>query len=443
MNNRSIVTLLIVILIGSIGLGFILSVTASRERVELTELTTENQVVLTFWRNYGNPAENLAYEKLVQTFEKENPSIKIEMNSIEYGDYELRLRTEIAAGKPPDIMSIDSPNLALYARTDAIRSLNSYMKQDGVYDDLPESVLQGLTYNGEVFLSPVVSSGTALFYNKHLFKEANLPYPSADPSDPITWEEVVEAAKKINDPEEGIIGIDPAEGFSGGESAAYFKLPILWQFGADVLSPDGKTADGYLNSPKAIEALQFYQNLYHKEKVAAIEMPYEAFERGLLGMTILGSWALENLGNSSQHFKLGEDFGVAALPKGEFQVVPNGGWSLGISSKSAHPDEAWAFIEYISSFEGMETYVELTGDIPARHSVAAAFPEFYRYPKNIFLEQEKSVSKNRPVTPAYPIVSSTIKTLFEDIGIRNQDVKESADRAVRTIDNGIENLSNE
>ena len=61
-------------------------------------------------------------------------------------------------------------------------------------------------------------------------------------------------------------------------------------------------------------------------------------------MTILGSWAISEL-QQTPGFVLGEDFGIAPLPKGQYQVVPNGGWALGISSKTKYPDEAWEFVE--------------------------------------------------------------------------------------------------
>ena len=64
-------------------------------------------IELSFWRNYGTKLENEAYKELIAAFESSHPGITIKMNAIPYGDYELRLRTEIAAGSPPDIMSID------------------------------------------------------------------------------------------------------------------------------------------------------------------------------------------------------------------------------------------------------------------------------------------------------------------------------------------------
>jgi fructooligosaccharide transport system substrate-binding protein len=398
------------------------------------------QVELTFLRNLGNQAYKQAYEEVIAAFEASHPHIKINMQSMHWGnEYELRLRTELAAGNHPDIMAIDSPNLALYANSGSLLSMDSYMKEEGDIEDIPEGVLNGLTYKGEIYLAPIVESSIALFYNMNLFREAGIPFPSGDPNHPMTWDEVLEIAKKINNPANGIIGIDPAQGFNVGEGPAYFKMPILWQFGADVISPDGTTAEGYINSKEAIEALQFYQDLYFKHRVAAVEMPPTPFETDKLGMTVLGSWTISEL-QQTPGFILGEDYGIAPLPKGQKQVVPNGGWALGISSKTKHPEEAWEFVKFATGYEGSKMFVDITGDLPARYSVAKAFPELNAYPKNIFVQQDQNYSKSRPVTPAYPVISEAIKELFEKVGLDGMDVEEAANIAVEKINNGLKDI---
>ncbi|WP_191562502.1 ABC transporter substrate-binding protein [Metabacillus idriensis] len=444
MKKKAIFIICSIILI--IMAGFTLSFfdrfsSGEKDQAEI-ENDDKDKIQLTFWRNDGTNLENKAYKEIISAFESAHPDIKINMVSVPYGDYELRLRTEIAAGNQPDVMSIDSPNLALYADSGWLLSIDSYMRSEGDLEDIPSATLEGLIYKGEIYLSPIVESGVALFYNKHLFKKAGLPFPSEDPDNPMTWDEVLEIAKKINNPSENVFGIDPAQGFSDGESPAYFKMPLLWQFGADVLSLDATTSDGYLNSNEALEALQFYQDLYQKHKVAAVELPPDSFITGKLAMTVMGSWSLADFEKNVPEFKLGEDFGIAPLPKDKNQVVPNGGWSLGISQKSKYPDEAWEFIQYATSYEGSKKYVELTGDIPARYSVSKEFPELQTYPKNIFVQQAQKYSENRPVTPAYPVVSEAIKKLFEDIGIGGENVESAAAKAVEKINKGLKEKQN-
>ncbi|WP_404445815.1 ABC transporter substrate-binding protein [Sutcliffiella horikoshii] len=434
------IALILVMLAFVIAAGYVLFENSYSDKTVENgeEAESVEQIELTFWRNLGNASFNSAYEQLVADFEALYPDIKINMQAQYWGqEYELRLRTELAAGNHPDIMTIDSPNLGLYANAGSLLSLDRYMKEEGDIADISKPTITGLTYEEEIYLAPIVESSIALYYNKHLFRKAGIPFPSQDPDNPLTWEEVLEIALKISNPNQEVYGIDPAQGFTDGEGPAYFKMPILWQFGGSVLSPDGTTAEGYLNSEESLKALQFYQDLYLKHNVATMQLPPAAFETEKLAMTILGSWDLQELENI-QDFSLEEDFGVAPLPMGEYQVTPSGGWAIGISSQTQYPEEAWEFVKFLTSYEGSKKFAELTGEIPARYSVAEALPELNEYPKNIFIQQGQNHSKNRPVTPAYSVVSDTVKVLFEDVGIKGRDIKEAADEAVEKINNALQ-----
>ncbi|GLI84086.1 sugar ABC transporter substrate-binding protein [Rossellomorea marisflavi] len=398
------------------------------------------EIILNFWRNKGTALENQAYEELVKTFNEEHPTIEVKMTQITYEDYELKLRTAIAAGNPPDIMTIDTPTLALYASAGALSSIDDYMRKEGQIEDLAEPTLKGLKYKGDIYLSPIAESSVGLFYNIRLFEKAGVPLPSKDPDDPMTWDEVVEAASRISALSDEIIGIDPAQGFTEGESPAYYKMPLIWQFGGEIMDPHNRTAEGYLNSPESLKALQFFQDMYQKQGIAQVEMPPDAFQNDLLGMIVQGSWMTESYEQDDPQFRLGKEYGITSLPKGVQRVVPNGGWALGLSSKAAHPDEAWEFIRYATSYEGSRRYIEITGDVPARYSVTQSFPELKDYPKNIFVHQAQEYSRNRPVTSAYPVVSEAIRILFEDIGIANKDVGTAADEAVEKIEDGIKDM---
>ena len=430
---------IILILLG-LACAIIYLSTINRIDKDGKDIVTE-QIELTFIRNLGNEAFNQAYEEIIAAFEAKHPHIKINMQSMYWGhEYELRLRTELVAGNHPDIIAIDSPNLALYANAGFLLSIDSYMKESTYTEDIPKGLLNGLTYNDEIYLMPIVEPSIALFYNMNLFRENGIPFPSNDPDNPLSWDEVLEIARKINNPEKGVVGIDPSQGFGGGEGPAYFKMPILWQFGAEVLSPDATTAEGFLNSKEALQALQFYQDLYQKHHVAAVDLPPYAFETDKLAMTVLGSWHVEEL-KKYNGFILGEDFGIAPLPKAKFQVAPNGGWALGIPSKTSYPDEAWEFVKFATGKEGSRIFVEITGDLPARLSVAQEFPKLNEYPQNIFIKQGQDHSKNRSVTPAYPVISEAIKVLFEDVGKNGKDVKVAANEAVEKINNSLKELN--
>ncbi|WP_309119827.1 sugar ABC transporter substrate-binding protein [Paenibacillus sp.] len=389
---------------------------------------------LTFWRNSGNNAENAAYEQLVARFMEKHPNIAIEMTPYPYSDYDTKLRTAIASGEPPDIMSIDAPNMASYVEAGALLPLTGYFRNDGALDDIPASTMAAYTYKDEIYMAPMTESSIALFYNKRLFDAKGIPYPSGDPESPATWTEVLEAARALTDREKGVYGIDPAQGFQNAGATAYFKYPIVWQFGGEIMSPDGTTMRGYLDSPGTLRAIRFYADLYNKEMVSAFEYPADPFANGHLAMTVEGSWSLSHYAANFPDFKLGVDYDVAPLPMEAKQAVANGSWAIAISSATDRADAAWTFVNFLTGYESQKTYVTITKDIPARYSVAKEIEELNEYPMNIFVVQNQRYGRTRPITPIFPQMAEAVNSVFEDVTIGGREIEDAVNEAIRRVD---------
>ncbi|HZG85827.1 sugar ABC transporter substrate-binding protein [Paenibacillus sp.] len=394
----------------------------------------EPQVAITFWRNSGNDAENAAYERLISTFMARHPGIRVEMTPIPYSGYDTKLRASIASGNPPDVMTIDAPNMASYVEADALEPLTERFAAEGNADDIPASTLSAYMYQGDMYMAPLTESSIALFYNKKMFEEKGIPLPSKDPDRPMTWDQVLDAAIRLTDREKGIYGIDPAQGFQNAGATAYFKYPIIWQFGGEVMNPEGTSARGYLDSPETKQAIRFYVDLYHKHKVSAFEYPPDPFPNGKLGMTVEGSWTLSHYAANFPDFELGDDYDIAPLPKAAKQAVANGSWALAISSASKKKDAAWTFVNWITGYEGQKLYVSITKDIPARYSVAKEIPELNEYPKNIFVAQNQKFGRSRPITPIFPQMSEAVNRMFEETTIGRDDIDAAIAEAVDAID---------
>lgn len=397
----------------------------------------EETVELTFWRHdYAPEAESLA--KMIASFEQEHPNVKVRMELIPNDQYETKIRTALAGGNPPDIMAIDGPTLASYAHQGALLPLNDYMAEDGNLDDIAKPVLESLTYNGQIYAAPNNDASLALFYNKKMLEAKGIPLPSKNPDEAWTWEQMLDAAKKLNDPASGVYGWNPTPwGFAGHEGAPFSEMVFLWQAGGEILSPDGSTARGYLDSAENKKALEFWSVLYNTEKVAPKELPQDAFANGKVAMNVDGPWAFGSLEANFPNFKLGEDYDVAPLWKDAKQVTPNGSWNMAITAKTEHPDEAWAFLNWVTGVEGSKQWYQDTKNLPARLSTSEAIAELKEYPMNIFVQQSANYARPRPVTPAYPAVSEAIRLLFEDVGLGGAHVDDALQRAVDKIESGL------
>ncbi len=395
------------------------------------------QVEITFWRHdYETEAES--FKKMIASFEQEYPNIKVKLELFPNDQYETKIRTALAGNGAPDIMAIDGPTLASYAYNGAVIALDDYLNKDGDKSDIAKPVLEALTYDGKIYAAPNNDASLAMFYNKKMFEAKGITPPSKNTDEAWTWEQVLDAAKKLNDPANGVYGWNPNPwGFAGHEGVPFMDMTFLWQAGADILSPDGSTAKGYLDSDASKKALTFFKSLYNEEQVAPKELPQDAFPNGKVAIHVDGMWAFSAWEANYPNFKLGEDYEVAPLWKDAHQVTPNGSWNLAITSQSKHPDEAWLFINWATGIEGSKTWYEDTKNLPARLSTADAFPELKEYPMNIFVEQSAKYAKPRPSTAAYPAVSEAVRLLFEDVGLGNVDVDTAVEKAVQKIEDGI------
>ncbi|CAH0120669.1 Putative ABC transporter substrate-binding protein YesO [Paenibacillus sp. CECT 9249] len=406
------------------------------EEANGTKGSSNDKVTITYWR-HDNESEVKALKQLIASFQQENPNITVKMEIIPYSDYETKIRTALAGGGAPDIMGVDGPFIASYAHQEAIVPLDEYFAEDGDFDDISKPVQQSLTYNGKVWAAPLNDASVAMFYNKKLFEEQGIPLPSQNPDEAWTWEQVLDAAKKINNPAKGVYGWDPAWGLGPGEGSAFVKMTYLWQAGADILSEDGKTAQGHLNAPEAKRALEFFNGLYNDSKVAAKELPPDAFESGKMGIMMNGPWHLPYL---ESHFPNFKDWAVAPLWKDKEQVTPMGSWNMAITKQSKHPKEAWKFVNWVTGKEGAKVWYKETKNLPARLSVADAFPELQEYPLNIWVKQSSTYARPRPVSPAYPAISKAITEMFDAIVLGNRNVDDALTTAVDKIDKAIANV---
>jgi len=90
--------------------------------------------------------------------------------------------------------------------------------------------------------------------NKTLFKEAGVPLPT----EKTTWPQLAESVRRIAKPEQELYGIET------GTSLWHWN-PIVWSSGGEIISADQRKT--LLDTPAAMEGLQFYVDLMYKKGV--------------------------------------------------------------------------------------------------------------------------------------------------------------------------------
>ncbi len=81
---------------------------------------------------------------IVAAFQEANPGITVEFEAVPFGDFFTKLKTLIAGGEAPDVVSLNIENLAAFASLGALEELGPYIERDGFdLDQYYESTLPG------------------------------------------------------------------------------------------------------------------------------------------------------------------------------------------------------------------------------------------------------------------------------------------------------------
>jgi len=123
---------------------------------------------------------------------------------------------------------------------------------------------------------------------------------------------------------------------------------------------------------------------------------------------------------------------------GDKAVTGMGSWNWGLTSTCANPEAAYAFLDYLVGTDEILHMTNANGAVPARKSAIAKSDLFGEGGLlNVFVQQlEGGVALERPVTPAYPVITSAFDTAFLNI-VAGADVQTELDKAVATIDQDI------
>ena len=141
--------------------------------------------------DYGTGPANSSqkyWEGIASDFHSANPNITVKVQTINWNDFDNRVKTMVQNKQYPDVMEGDYfPDYAqsglLYPAKD-VTSPNTFSNLLSVFAKLN-------TYNGTQYGMPFTTSARSLFYNKKIFQQAGITSP------PQTWDDVKADAAKI------------------------------------------------------------------------------------------------------------------------------------------------------------------------------------------------------------------------------------------------------
>jgi multiple sugar transport system substrate-binding protein len=324
--------------------------------------TTPNQsgpqedVTLNFW-TFEEGRDSPYHKALVEAFEAEHPNIHIDFTYYPSSNYDVKVNTAIAAGKAPDLILAFSLN---YLTQGLLLPLDDIVAREGIdLDNFNQGIIRGpgefsCSWEGTLYCLASNQGGWGIFYNKDMFDAAGVPYPAAWP--PMTVEQFADDACRLTDASKGVWGA------AVPSSVLPFELYV---------SPDGRTAEGYMNGPEAVHEFDVLSGIV-RDGCSPTENVVDPWDQAADYFTTKNlAMAVADFDSAKQFEHAGIDYGVTGppTPPGVEPFFDVYGDNTAVLASSEHPEEAKEFVAFLAT-RGEQISFDTEGSIPIDNTIA-------------------------------------------------------------------------
>jgi ABC-type glycerol-3-phosphate transport system substrate-binding protein len=387
--------------------------------------TTGRPITLEVWlTDWEQSTQQLFNDQLVPAFEAANPDTAVNVQYLDWRVFTEKLIAAHAGGVLPDIYQAGAEYVAPLATKDMALDIDNYIGAWGQRDDFYDSAWSTVTYKGKTYGVPVLSAPQTLMFRKDMLQESGVS------GAPATWDDLEQVAMKATrrDGDKFVIS-----GFNARPIWQQYMW-FLFQNGGDVFTSEGQVV---VNSPEAVDALDFFSRLFNQDKVASkstIAAPTAnvgAMAANLVAMQLGNQLTVRDFrqNNPSQSANL-----VVADPISKKQQVTTN-WTdwLAISKQSRHADAAWKFVQFIADKDNLLKYNETMYFIPPRKSLRTAGymadPQLQQF-VTIMEKYGRSINTNPAALEVYQTI---MQNAVDDAVYQKKSAKQALDDAARNI----------
>ena len=360
----------------------------------------QDLVTIDFWIPAGRGRDE-GTAAVVEAFEAQNPNINVDVTAIPFGEFFDALQVAYAGNNPPDAALINGTSIQNLAFNGALLPIDDMFSEEDVADFMTDLV-EMVTLDGQMYGAPWANAADVMYYNVDLFEAAGIAAPKTL-DEAWTWPEFVENVNLVRAHQAeqgneiwGMIGLNsPMRG-------SFFTWTIirsnsspgepLWES----ISPDFTTLSGYIDTPEAMEAYEFYQSMYNQGFLPTDGIP-DAFGNGLVATY----FAIPPTGSVLQRTFPDLNWDVMPMPYLKTPLSHTGSFAPGIAAKSDNPEAAKQFVAYFTGTEGYITYHNVTKVVPGRVSVQQQLPEFQEGYLKLVFDEMVEWGYSRPGGPAH------------------------------------------
>jgi multiple sugar transport system substrate-binding protein len=347
---------------------------------------------------------------LIKDFEAQYPGIKVSLTSAPNNTDTNRatLATDISGGaSTPDVFMGDVIWPAQFGAHQLAVPLSNYLPTS-YWDQFAPGLVQGASYKGQVYGSPMFEDQGFLYYRKDLLTKENLPVPT-------TWEQLLSESETLQ--KAGLVKYGYVFQGASYEGLTCNYMEFLASAGGTATKADYSTAT--LDSPAAIKAVTFMRSLVTSGVTpAAITTFQEAqamntFAAGNSAFLRNWDYAYSEATSPATSKLTAAQVGVEPMPAFAGQPTPGysniGGWNLYINPHSKNINADLTFIKWMAGTTAQGILATKYSEIPTTTAVRNSPSVIALNPVLAIVGKTKLVP--RPAgTPNYPALSTAIYT---------------------------------
>ena len=363
--------------IGLVLVFFFLTGCSGKGRSGSASAAGSGGITLTFATSvYVEAPHRLAIDRLIETYNRQNPGVRIEVSGSGWENFWDNLTVAIIGGREADIVQVYPEHIARY----------NILRPGGAFVDLTDRVsatnfsqnLVGQEFcdiNGRTTaLSNYAWGTTGIFYRKSMLEAAGI-----DPGTVRTNDDFRNVSMQfVNRGTQAMGVVLGTHSFVVDEWSRFIARPVSFglYFRGEV--PPFTPENVNINSPENIWAAKWWQDRIVQDKMFNLvpdkRDSRELFWNGNVPFNLDGPWFIGM--TAERDPTLLADVGL--MP--QFDLVYNGQTHVPnpalyplvtmLSSNSPHKDEAWKFMAWMASDEAQEIISE-SGMIPSSRSFAS------------------------------------------------------------------------
>ena len=387
-------------------------------------------VEIEFWHGQTQgPAALL--QTMIDEFNKSHPDVVVSKDS--GGVNSDRMLQKVTAGLQadnyPDIAYIYGSDLANLAAGDQLLDLTDAVDSGEInWGRFEKAGQEAVTVDGRPRAVPAFIDNLAVVYNKKIFDDAGVDYPSDD----WTWDDFLATAAKLNDEDAGIAGFGwPG---TGDEDTTWRIWPLVWQSGGDIVNEDGNGV-GFEGSSgeKAlgVVAQAADDGSVYIDPTAGSERMQQVFTSGKMAMNIAGPYSLPEYVDGNV------DYGVVSMPSfgGDHTTIAGPDtWAI-FDNGEERSAAALEFIDWFSEPEQQLRWISEAGSLPLTTDVSQA-DGYAEYEKSLpgldkFIKNTE-LAQTRPTVPEYPQISQAMGKAVASVLYGEADPSDALSQAVDT-----------